>query len=162
MQFTYKLCYKRYGEGVIVDKKNLSYESVLAVQPDWVLEEQKSFFSKLREVIKQFKGSLHHIDSWGIRRFANRNKKNWKQGLYFHFSFQGQAGVVTELSRHIRMNDHVVYHHFEKLPAKQSLADKLKSFREIIEDSINMEKERQERIQKRKATMARPRPPGEL
>ncbi len=138
-----------------MNKEKISYESVLVSKPDWDLAGQKKFFQKIQEVIKQFQGEIHHIDSWGTRRLANQNKKRWPQGLYFHFSFNAQAGIVAELARQIRMNDHFVYHHFEKLSSKQSLSEHLKAFRSTIEESIDMEKERQVRIQKRKNFLIR-------
>lgn len=135
-----------------MNKKKL-YEAVLIAQPNWSKEESKQFFHKLREVIHQFHGKIHHIDSWGTRQLANSAQKKWSQGLYFHFSFQADPGVVTEMSRHIRMNHHLLYHHFEKLSNKLSLEDHLKAFRLVVEDSIKLEKERLARIQKRKAFM---------
>ena len=134
----------------------ISYESVLVAQPDWNKKEGKQFFQKLRGIIRQFQGEIHHIDSWGTRQLANSNEKKCSQGLYFHFSFQGQAGVVAELSRHIRMNNSIVYHHFEKLSDKRSLEEHLKEFRYVVEDSIKTEKERLVRLQqKRKNFMSR-------
>lgn len=136
--------------------KKIPYEAVLVAQPDWKKEDGKQFFQKLRGIVRQFQGEIHHIDSWGTRQLANSNRKRCSQGLYFHFSFQGQAGVVTELSRHIRMNNSIVYHHFERLSDKRSLEEHLKAFRLIVEDSIKMEKERLARLQqKRKNFMSR-------
>ncbi len=134
---------------------NVSYESVLVMGPTLAPESQKLFFQKMRETIKQFNGDLYHIDSWGVRKLANKNKYRWSQGLYFHFSFGGQTGVVEELIRRIRMDEKVLYYHFEKLSSKKSAAEHLEDFRGLIEAAVKREKERQARIQKRKTFFAK-------
>lgn len=129
----------------------MNYESVLVMEPALSKESQKSFFQSVRETVRQFKGDIHHIDSWGARKLANKNRKKWSQGLYFHFSFKGKAGVIEELSRRIKMDEKVLYYHFEKLSAKKSAEEHLKGFREILEETARREKERLARIQKRKS-----------
>ena len=128
-----------------------NYESVLVIDPALEEKAQKSFFQKLREVIKSFKGQVHHIDSWGQRKLANKNRKKWTTGVYFHFSFSGTQGVVEELSRLIRMDEKTLYHHFEKL--KQSPEQHLSDFRYLVEEAVKKEQDRQARIQKRKSLL---------
>ena len=83
------------------------YESVLVMEPSLSEEDQKLFFQKVKKTLQEFKGEFYHIDTWGVRKLANKNKKKWSQGLYFHFSFKGERGVVEELTRKIRMNEKV-------------------------------------------------------
>ena len=128
-----------------------NYESVLVLDPALEEKAQKSFFQKLRDVIKSFKGQIHHIDSWGRRKLANKNRKKWTQGLYFHFSFNGTVGVIEELSRLIRMDEKALYYHFEKL--KKSPEEHLADFRYLVESAIKKEQDRQVRLQKRKAIL---------
>ena len=131
------------------------YESVLVLAPDVKLADQKKFFQKLKSVIQtEFKGSICHIDTWGIRRLANKNKKKCRQGLYFHFSFKAVGGVVAELSRLIRMDNRVIYHHFEKLSPKKSLEEHLATFRQVVDESIKREKERLVRLQQKRKNFA--------
>jgi len=127
-----------------------SYESILVMAPDMSQEQQNSFFKKIKEIILSFEGSVYHVDSWGLRKLASRNKKGYSQGLYFHFSFTGSPGVVTELTRIIKMQDHSIYHHFEKLHPRLSLKEHLEHFRQGVEHSIKREKERLARIQQKK------------
>jgi len=129
------------------NKKIISYESVLVLVPDLQKPDQQQFIRKLHKTIQQFQGKMYHIDSWGVRRLANRNRKKYRQGLYFHFSFSAQAGVVAELVRQIRIDKCVIYHHFERLPSKISLEKNLDTFRQIVSDSIKAEKEHLARIQ---------------
>ena len=128
----------------------MNYESVLVIQPALGKATQKAFFQTLKETIKQFKGNIYHIDTWGARKLANKNKKRWSQGLYFHFSFKGEKGVVEELVRKIKMEEKVLYYHFEKLSSKKSLEEHLTDFRTLLEETSRREKERLSKIQKRK------------
>ena len=70
----------------------MNYESILVMEPTLNLKDQKLFFQKVKEIMGGFKGDIHHIDSWGTRKLANKNRKKWSQGLYFHFSFKGGPG----------------------------------------------------------------------
>lgn len=134
-----------------MDTKLTYYESILVLNPSLSKEAQKVFFKTTKEVIIQFKGVINHIDSWGVRRLANKNKKKWSKGLYFHFSFNGNPGVVEEIIRKVTMNENLLYYHFEKLSSKKSPEKHLEDFRTLVEESIQKETERLARIQKRKA-----------
>ena len=136
-----------------MENQAANYESVLVISPTLEKEGQKLFFQKVQETIKAFKGEFYHIDTWGVRKLANKNKKNWSQGLYFHFSFKGENGVIEELTRRIRMDEKVLYYHFEKL--KKSPKEHLNDFRYIVEEAVRKEKERLARLQKRKAFLSK-------
>ena len=133
----------------------MNYESVLVMEPALAQEAQKLFFQKVKETVKQFKGDIYHIDSWGIRKLANKNKKRWSQGLYFHFSFKGEGGVIEELIRRIKMDEKVLYYHFEKLSSKKSVEEHLADFRSLVEAAVQRETERLARIQKRKTSFVK-------
>ena len=136
-----------------------NYESILVMEPALDKEAQKFFFQKtVRKTIRDFKGDIEHIDSWGLRKLANKNKKRWSQALYFHFFFKGETGVIEELVRLIRMDEKVLYFHFEKL--KKSPQKHLEDFRYLVEEAIKKEKERLARIQKKKSFLSIKRGPG--
>ena len=130
-----------------------NYESVLVLDSALPEEGQKLLFQKLKKLIQQFKGSIHHIDTWGARKLANKNAKKWAQGLYFHFSFNGNPGVVAEMVRQLRINEKVLYHHFEKL--KKDPKEHLADFRYLVEEASRREKDRQARLQKRKSFLSK-------
>ena len=136
------------------EKTLCAYEAVLVVDPSLSPPDQKLFFQEIKKIIEQFQGVIHHIDTWGARKLANQNKKRLNQGHYFHFSFQANSGVITELLRRIRINDSVIYHHFEKLSSKKSLEEHLQNFREIIEESIKKEKDRFVQLQQKRKHFA--------
>ena len=145
---------------VVLENQNplLGYESVLVLDPSWPVLEQKAFFKKLKETMVRFGGTLHLIDTWGVRKLANKNKKNLRQGVYFHLLFKGRGGVILELVRQIRLQESVIYFHFEKLPLKLTWEEHLKAFRQVIEDSTKREQDRQAQIQQRKARFAARKP----
>ena len=132
--------------------EHINYEAVLVMDPALDETAQKSFFQKVREVIRSFKGQIHHIDSWGRRKLANKNRKKWAEGLYFHWTFNGTKGVIEELTRQIQMDEKTLYYHFEKL--KKSPEEHLADFRYLIKEAIRKEQERQERLQKRKGLLS--------
>lgn len=144
--------YKMVGRE-IMENQTINYESVLVIEPGLTAENQKLFFQKIRETIKSFKGKFHHIDTWGLRKLANKNKRSWSQGLYFHFSFEGKKGIIEELTRRIRMDEKVLYYHFEKL--EKSPEEHLSNFRYLVEEAVKKEKERLARLQKRKAFISK-------
>ena len=133
----------------------MNYESVLVMEPALSPDSQKLFFKKIKSIVAKFKGHVHHIDSWGARKLANQNKKKQNRGLYFHFSFEGALGVIEELIRVIRMDEKVLYYHFEKLSSKKSLSEHLQDFRLLMEEALKKEKERQARLQKRKTFLTK-------
>ena len=136
-----------------------NYESVLVMEPALDKEAQKLFFQQtVRKIIRDFKGDITYIDSWGLRKLANKNRKRWAQALYFHFFFKGEKGVVEELIRLLRVDEKVLYFHFEKL--KKNPQEHLRDFRSIIEEAIKKEKERLARIQKKKNFLAAKKGPG--
>lgn len=145
--------YKNYKKKVyrIMENNLIHYESILVIDPSLSKEGQKLFFKVVKEIIIQFKGTIQHIDSWGVRKLANKNKKKWVKGLYFHFSFNGGVGVVEEITRRIKMNEKLLYYHFEKLSSKKSPEKHLEDFRILVEESIQKETERLARSQKRKS-----------
>ena len=60
-----------------MEKENLlyAYESVLVIDPSLSSQDQQVLFQEIKKIIKQFQGLIHHIDTWGTRKLANRNKK---------------------------------------------------------------------------------------
>ena len=133
----------------------MNYESVLVMEPALTQEAQKLFFQQVKETIRPFNGIIYHVDSWGVRKLANKNKKKWSQGLYFHFSFKGEGRIIEELVRRIRMDEKILYYHFEKLSSKKSAEEHLSDFRELVAEAVKKEKDRLARIQKKRSLIQR-------
>ena len=125
-----------------------SYEVMLALSPSVEESQQKEFFSQIQKVVKEFEGSIHHVDLLGARSLANtRKKKPFRRACYFHFSYQAKPGVIREVNRIFRMKDFVLYSHHEKLDSRTSLDQHYSSFEKILKDSLEREEARQARIQ---------------
>ena len=124
------------------------YEEVLVLHPDTSEKDQKQIYSESVKVIESYKGTLHHLDTWGSRSIVNRGKKVTR-GWYFHAVFSAKAAAVAELRRKLRINDRVIYFHHEKLPRGSLPKKHIEDFHQILVQSARREQERQMKIQKR-------------
>ena len=121
---------------------------MLALSPSVEESQQKELFNQIQKVIKEFEGSLHHIDLLGTRALANtRKKKPFKRACYFHFAYQANPSAIYEVNRIFRMKDFVLYFHHEKLDNRISLDKHYNTFEQILKDSLEREEERQTRLQ---------------
>ena len=129
------------------------YETVVILHPDASEADQKAILGKNSQTIKQFGGSIHHLDTWGKRRLANPIKKS-SLGIYFHATFEAKGDVVSELERTMRINDKVLRFMHTRLDDRESLPKYLERFRAALQETANREKEREAKIQARKAAHA--------
>ena len=124
------------------------YEAIVALNTETSSDDQKKLFDQIQTVIKEFSGSLHHIDILGSRSLANtgRNKKI-KRALYFHLSYKALPSAVIAVEKVFRMRDFVLLFHHEKLDDRISLDKHQEKFEQILKESKEREDERQARIQ---------------
>src|SRR5262252_4166019 len=97
------------------------YEAVIIMHPDASEEEQKTILRKNRDIIQQFKGEMHHLDTWGKRRLANPVNK-FTRGTYFHMTFEAQGDAISELERTMRINERILRFQHTRLDDRVSLA----------------------------------------
>lgn len=83
------------------------YESVIILDPELNLESQREILRKNRDIIHQFGGSIHSLDTWGRRTLGNPIGKK-TQGIYFHILFKAKPAAIAELERVMRLNDKVL------------------------------------------------------
>jgi small subunit ribosomal protein S6 len=133
-------------------KPKRKYECVIIYHPDATEKDLAAFFKKQKEVIKQFDGDLHHVDSWGKRRLANPIKK-LRMGTYLHSTFESSPESVAELERLMRINDNVLRFTHTKLDERISLNQHVENFRNTIKASIEKENEREKAFQARRQQM---------
>ena len=129
------------------------YEAVIIMHPDTTEEEQKALFTKNREILKSFEGSVNHLDTWGRRKLANPINK-LTRGVYFHATFEAKGNAIAELERTMRINDRVLRFQHTRLDDRVSLAKYLEGFKEALTQTALREKEREAKAQARKAAMA--------
>ena len=121
---------------------------MVALSPSTEDIQQKELFSQIQKIIKDFGGSLHHIDLLGTRALANTGKKKpFRRACYFHFAYQAKPEAVSEVNRLFRMKDFVLYSHHEKLDNKVPLDKHYDTFEKTLKDSLEREESRQARLQ---------------
>lgn len=126
------------------------YEAVIIIHPDASEEEQKTVLRRNREIIQQFKGEMHHLDTWGKRKLANPIHK-FTRGNYFHMTFEAKGDAISELERTMRINDRVLRFQHTRLDDRVSLAKFVERFKESLAEAAHREREREAKNQQRRA-----------
>ncbi len=129
------------------------YEVVVLMHPDATLDEQKELFKKNKGIIEQFGGSIYSLDTWGKRTLANQIGKS-RKAIFFHSTFEAKPSAVAELERTMRINDKVLRYMHTRLDERETLAKYMDTFKKAIIESANKEKEREAKIQAKRAAMA--------
>ena len=129
------------------------YESIVIMHPDATEEEQKALFRRNSDIIASFKGSVHHLDTWGKRKLGNPVARITR-GNYFHMTFEADGKAVLELERTMRINDKVLRFQHTRLDDRLSLPKFVEKFKEALVETANREREREIKNQQRKAMRA--------
>lgn len=131
----------------------MPYEVVVLMHPDATVEDQKDLFKKNKATIENFKGSVNSLETWGKRTLATPIGK-LKKAIYFHATFEADTQAIAELERTMRINDKVLRFMHTRLDARVSLAKFMEGFKKGLSESAAREKEREAKIQARKAAFA--------
>lgn len=123
------------------------------MHPDATVEDQKELFKKNKGIIEQYSGAIYSLDTWGKRNLANHIGKT-RKAVYFHSTFEAKPSVITELERTMRINDKVLRYMHTRLDEKETLAKYMETFKKAIVESATKEKEREAKIQAKRAAMA--------
>ena len=83
------------------------YETIIVGDPTLTDEEHGAIIAGLEATISEGKGTLIRTEPWGKRKFAYKVHK-FDEGNYTLFFYDGEAALVKELERRIRMNDRLV------------------------------------------------------
>ena len=126
------------------------YEVVVLMHPDASLEEQKELFKKNKGIIEQAGGTIYSLDTWGKRTLANSIGKS-RKAVYFHSTFEAKAVAIAELERTMRINDKVLRYMHTRLDEREPLSKYMEAFKKAIVESANKEKEREAKIQAKRA-----------
>ncbi|HPI40828.1 MAG TPA: 30S ribosomal protein S6 [Pseudobdellovibrionaceae bacterium] len=126
------------------------YEVVVILHPDTNINDQKEIFKKNKETIEAHRGTVHSLETWGKRNLSNIIKKQ-KKGLYYHSFFEGDPQMIMELERVMRINDKVLRYMHTRLDERISLAKHMEAFKKGLQDTAAREKEREARIQAKRA-----------
>jgi len=86
---------------------NRIYEELFIVKPDAPEEEVDAYIEQLRTQLTTAGATVDKVDKWGKRKLAYRVDK-YREGSYVLFQFSGDATVVKELERRLRVSDLVL------------------------------------------------------
>ncbi len=90
------------------------YETIFILRPDTNQDGIQLVNTRVRSVIDQMGGKLMKLDNWGKRKLAYEVKKQLK-GIYLYWQYLGNAGVVEEIERNLRMLDAVIRYYTVKV-----------------------------------------------
>jgi len=90
------------------------YETIIIVQPDLGEEETKALTDKVQDVISTMKGDFKRLEDWGARKLAYSINK-FNRGRYYFLRFDGDAPLIAELERRLRLDDKVLRYQSVKL-----------------------------------------------
>jgi len=109
------------------------YETIIIVQPDLGDEETKALTTKVQEVISSMKGDFKRLEDWGARKLAYPINK-FSRGRYYFLRFDGDAPLIAELERRLRLDDKVLRYQSVKIE-KETVAPVAAAPKEIAEES---------------------------
>jgi small subunit ribosomal protein S6 len=104
------------------------YETVAILQPDTLEDGVHRFSHRAKEVMERQGGTLLKVENWGKRKLSYEIKKETK-GVYLYYRYLGNAGLVEELERTLRISDMVLRYQTVKL------ADDVDVAARTVEDS---------------------------
>jgi small subunit ribosomal protein S6 len=83
------------------------YETTFISRSELSDESLKTLQDRLNQVVSSFNGEVVLTEDWGKKKMAYPISKE-SRGHYTYFVYTGQPGVVHELERNLRLNDHVL------------------------------------------------------
>src|SRR6185312_11569663 len=83
------------------------YEELFIIKPDTPEEEADQFVEHLTAQLTTAGGTIDKVEKWGKRRLAYRIDK-YREGSYVLVQFTGDATLVKELERRLRVADMVM------------------------------------------------------
>ena len=97
------------------------YETIIIVQPELGDEELKGLSAKIQEIIASMKGDYKRLEDWGVRKLAYPINK-FVRGRYYYLRFDGDAALIAELERRLRLDDKVVRYQSVKIESETGAA----------------------------------------
>ena len=83
------------------------YEELFIIKPDTPEEEADQYVEQLQTQLTAAGATIDKVEKWGKRRLAYRIDK-YREGSYVLLQFTGDATLVKELERRLRVADMVL------------------------------------------------------
>ena len=105
------------------------FETIFILRPDTNQDGIQLVNTRVKGVIEQLGGRVLKLDNWGKRKLAYEVKKQLK-GIYLFFSYLGQAGLLEEVERNLRLTDSVIRYYSVKIAENVDPAARTSDFTE--------------------------------
>lgn len=99
------------------------YETVFIARQDLSEKQVQDLTKDYEKLIKDNGGKVVNTESWGLRSFAYRIRKN-RKGHYTMFHIDGPAAAVLEMERQMRLNEDVLRYltiRIDEIPTEPSV-----------------------------------------
>ena len=83
------------------------YEVMVILDPDLEERAVSPLIESFLSVVREGKGKVEKVDTWGRRRLAYEIKKK-PEGIYSVIDLQAEPAVVKELDRQMNLNESVL------------------------------------------------------
>jgi small subunit ribosomal protein S6 len=83
------------------------YETMLVLDPDMSKEQIDGFVGKLKQFLTDRKAQVIKVAEWGLNTLACEIKKK-KKGYYILLYLNGDAAIVAEMERSLRLMEEVL------------------------------------------------------
>jgi len=123
---------KRYGSSGDIPGRKREYETIFILRPDLANDGISAVNTKIRGVVEGNGGKLLKIENWGRRKLAYEVKKQLK-GIYLFWRYLGDAGLVEEVERNLRLSDQVIRYYSVKVSENVDVAT---STSEVTDESF--------------------------
>lgn len=90
------------------------YETIYIVKPDLADDENKALTTRINEVIEKMNGEVRKLEDWGVRKLAYPINKV-ARGRYMYLRSDGDAALIAELERRLRLDERVIRYQTVKL-----------------------------------------------
>lgn len=120
------------------------YETVVILKSELAPEAVQSLIDKLGQVVKTHQGEWVLSEDWGKRKLAYPIEKETR-GHYSYCVYSGDAGVVAEIERQLRIHDHVLRYLTVRVSDALDPSLFLKNRAEELEKKQRLEREKEAR-----------------
>ena len=105
------------------------YEELFIIKPDTPEEEADQYVEQLQTQLTAAGATIDKVEKWGKRRLAYRIEK-YREGSYVLLQFTGDANLVKELERRLKVSDSVIKYLTVRIDEELKRQEKFKRHRE--------------------------------
>ena len=102
------------------------YENTIIVKQDLAEKELKALKDTYNDLINKSSGKVLKIEEWGLLNLAKKIK-NYKQGFYIHFKFEGDKKTLEAIEKKIKVDGKIIRYltvKYKKLDIKKEFFGK--------------------------------------